>query len=127
MLNLGFAFVTFLVLVLALSGIFLCRSEIGQKWRQTSLPFKALFHHAEKEDIARRKLQKTRRAYIKERQKEREHLSREISALERLLKENSIDDYTYARYKKLLEMGYEQKRQQTRERYGFIKNLTPTG
>jgi hypothetical protein len=92
-----------------------------------ALPFKSLFHHSEKEAVARRKLQKTRRAYIKERLKEREHLNREISDLDRLLKENSIDEYTYTRYKKLLEMGYERKRQQTRERYGFTQNLTPTG
>jgi hypothetical protein len=37
-----------------------------------------------------------------------------------LLKENSIDEGTYERLAKLLEMGYEQKRQKTRHKYGFV-------
>ena len=127
MLDVGFAFVAFLVLVFSLCGIFLCRREIPQEWRQASLPFKTLFHHFEKEATTRRKLQKARRAYIKERLNEQEHFNREISSLDKLLKENSIDKPTYARYRKLLEMDYEQKRQRTRVRFGFIKNLTPTG
>jgi len=127
MLNVGLAFVTFLVLVLSLCGIFLCRSEIAQEWRQASLPLKALFHHFEKETTAQRKLQKIRRAYFKERQRERERFDREVTSLDKLLKENSLDKNTYARYIKLLEMDYEQKRQRTRVRFGFIKNLTPTG
>jgi hypothetical protein len=124
MLELWLTLVTFLVTVLSLSGIFLCRSEIAQEWRQASLKFKASSHHFEREATAGRKLRKTRQAYVRERLKEQEHLNSEISSLDRLLKENSIDKYTYARYKKLLKMGYEQKRQQTRERYGLIKNLT---
>jgi hypothetical protein len=99
------------------------KDEINHKWRPASSPFKALLHYAKKEEIAHRKLQKTRRAYIKERIKQREHLNREFAGLDKLLKENSIDEDTRARLKKMLEIGYEQKRQETREKYGFIKNL----
>ena len=99
------------------------KDEIGKKWRPASSPFKALFHCAEKEEIAHRKLQKTRRAYIKERTKQQEHLNGEIAGLDKLLKEGSIDEDMYPRLKKLLEIGYEQKRRETREMYGFVKKL----
>jgi hypothetical protein len=101
------------------------KDENGHKWRPLS-PFKVLFHIAKKEARAQHKLQKTRRAYIKERTKQQEHLNREIVGLDELLKESSIDEETHARYKKLLEIGYEQKRQEAREKYGFTKTLTPT-
>jgi hypothetical protein len=93
------------------------RGEIDHKWRPTSSAFKALFHFAGKEENAQRKLQKTRRAYIKERTKQREDLNTEIAGLDKLLKEG----YIHVRLKKLLEIGYEQKRQETREKYGFAK------
>lgn len=127
MIDLGSVFVISLLSVLVLCIILLCRNEISERRSQASLPFKGLSRHFEKEDAAQRKLQKTKRAYIKERLREREHLNKEISALDSLLKEESIDDSTYARYKKLLEMSYQRKRQQTREKYGFIKDLTLTG
>src|SRR3989337_3141639 len=66
------------------------KDEIGKKWRPASSPFKALFHCAEKEEIAHRKLQKTRRAYIKERTKQQEHLNGEIAGLDKLLNEGDI-------------------------------------
>ena len=88
-----------------------------------SSQIKALFHCAGKEEVAYRKLQKTRRVYIKERTEQRERLNRGIAGLDRLLKENSIDEDTYARLKKLLEIGYKQKRQETREMCGFVRKL----
>jgi len=94
--------------------------EIEKKWRPASSLFKALLHHAGK-GVARRKLQKTTRVYIKERTKQREHLNGEIAGLDKLLKEGSIDEDIYSRLKKLLEIGYEQKRRETREMYGFAK------
>ena len=127
MLELGLVFVILLVSALALCAIILCRSEISERRHQASLNFMGLSHHFEKEDAARRKLQKTRRAYIKERLRERDHLNKEISSLDRLLKEESIDDSTYARYKKLLEMSYARKRQQTRQRFGFAIDSTLAG
>ena len=67
-----------------------------------------------------RKLQKTRRSYFKERCKQHQKLNEEFLRLDMLLKENSIDEGTYERLAKLLEMGYEQKRQKTRHKYGFV-------
>ncbi len=97
------------------------KNQIDHIWRSASSPFKALLHYARKEEIADRKLQKTRRGYVKERIKQREHLNGEIAGLDKLLKENSIDEDTHARLGKVLEIGYEQKRQETREKYGFTK------
>jgi hypothetical protein len=61
------------------------------------------------------------RPYLEERTKQREFLDSQIANLERLLKDNSIDESTYTRYKKLLEMNYEQKREETREKHCFTK------
>ena len=67
-----------------------------------------------------------RRSYIKERTKQKEHLNSQIAHLDKLLKDNSIDENTYARYKKLLEMNYEQKLEETRAKYGFTNPTTPS-
>ena len=99
------------------------KNEIEQKWRPPSSPFKALLHYVGNEETSQRKLQKTRRAYIKERAKQREHLNGEIARLDKLLKEASIDNDIYPRLRKLLEIGYEQKRRETREVFGFINKI----
>jgi hypothetical protein len=98
------------------------KGENDHKWRPLS-PFKVLFRIAKKEAKAQHKLQKIRRAYVKERTKQKERLNREIVGLDKLLKESSIDEETHGRLKKLLEIGYKQQRQETREKYGFTKNL----
>ena len=69
---------------------------------------------------ASRKLQKIRRSYLKERSKQQQQLNEEFSRLDVLLQRNSIDESTHERLKKLLEMGYEQKRMETRLKHGFI-------
>jgi hypothetical protein len=99
------------------------KNEIENKWRIGSSPFKVSFHIAEKEVGIHCKLQKVKREYIKEREKRREYLNGEITRLDRLLKEGSIDEDMYPRLKKLLEIGYEQKRRETREMYGFVNKL----
>jgi len=71
---------------------------------------------------ASRKLQKIRRSYLKERSKQQQQLNEEFSRLDVLLKQNSIDENTHERLRKLLEMGYKQKRIETRLKYGFIRN-----
>jgi len=86
-----------------------------------------IFSYFTKDAAAKRELQKKRHAYIKERQKARERLNKEKRTLDKLLKEKSIDNHTYARYKKLLEMSYQMKREQTRGKYGFTRSLAPTG
>ena len=66
------------------------------------------------------KLRKIRRSYFKERSKQQQQLNEEFSRLDVLLKQNSIDESTHERLKKLLEMGHKQKRMETRLKYGFI-------
>jgi hypothetical protein len=66
-----------------------------------------------------RNLEKRKRSYFKERLQQRQHVNEEFSRLCRLLIENSIDEGTFERLKALLKMGYEQKRQETRIKYGF--------
>lgn len=66
-----------------------------------------------------RKLQKMRRSYLKERSKQLQQLNEEFSRLEVLLQQNSIDESTHERLKKLLEIGYEQKLMETRLKHGF--------
>ena len=83
------------------------------KWRPSTL--KKLSSNAKKE--RKLKLQKIRRVYAKERKKQREHMNSEIAGIDKLLEEGSIDEDIHARYKKLLEMGYADKRRETREKY----------
>ena len=81
---------------------------------------KSIFTIAEKRAKANQpKLEKIRRVYAKERTKQLEHMNNEIAGINKLLEEGSIDENTYARYKMLLEMGYAEKRQETRKKYGF--------
>ena len=58
-------------------------------------------------------------SYREERIKQKEHLNSQIMHLEKLLNDKSIDEDTYARYRKLLEMSYEQERVATREKHGL--------
>jgi hypothetical protein len=97
------------------------KSKSDHKWHLRTPRFKILFHYAGKEEISQRKLQKIRHSYAKERMKQREHLNEEFAILDQLLKHNSIDENTHERLKKLLEIGYEQKREETRREYGFEK------
>ena len=50
----------------------------------------------------------------------------ELVGLDVLLGRGSIDEYTQTRLKKLLEICYERKREETREKYGFadVADLT---
>ena len=72
-----------------------------------------------KADERERKLKKLRRSYIEERTKQRDHLNEEIRGLTKLLKENSIDQETFRRLKKILEISYGEKREKTRKNHGF--------
>jgi hypothetical protein len=62
---------------------------------------------------------KKKSAYAKERTKQRENLNKEIAGLGKLQELGSISADTCNRYTKILEIGYSQKRMQTREKYGF--------
>jgi len=94
------------------------KDEISSKCRPS--PFKSLFTITKREAKANKpELKKIRRVYAKERTKQLEHMKNEVTYINKLLEEGSIDENTYARYKKLLEMVYVEKRQETREKYGF--------
>jgi Spy/CpxP family protein refolding chaperone len=81
--------------------------------------FKNFFGVVTKADEQRRQLEKLRRSYIKERTKQRDHLKEETEGLTKLLKEGSIDQETFERLKKILEISYRQKREKTRKNHGF--------
>ncbi len=83
--------------------------------------FKTLFHFSKKAEVTQRKFREKRCSYIKERTTQKEHLTSQSIHLDTLLKNNSINQDTYARLKKLLEMKYEEKINEIRERHGFPK------
>lgn len=81
--------------------------------------FTNFFGVVTKADVRKRKLEKLRRSYVKERTKQRDHLNEEIRGLTKLLKEDSIDQETFERLKKILEISYRQKREKARKDHGF--------
>lgn len=98
--------------------IFNKKNEILSKWHPSS-NFTALFKITKKETKTQRKLQKAKKAYAKERNKQREHLNKELVGVNKLFEEGSISEDIQIRYKKMLEIGYAQKLRETREKYGF--------
>jgi hypothetical protein len=46
-----------------------------------------------------------------------------MSALDKLFEERSIDSQTRERYKKILQMGYKEKRQQAKTKSGLAEKL----
>jgi hypothetical protein len=88
----------------------------NQKLQPETIRIKNLFHRTTNKEKTIRKL---RTSYIKERTKQRANLNQEMNGLTTLLKENSIDQETYERLKKILTIGYEQKRQEIRVKHGF--------
>ena len=97
------------------------KDEISNQYR-SSTSFKSFFHIHKKERNARQKLRKTRRAYAKERKKQRERLKREMANVDILFEEGTINEDICTRYKRMLEIGYAEKRQETREKYGFTNS-----
>ena len=95
------------------------KDEIFRKGRPSS-HFTALFHITEKEIKTQCKLKKAKKAYADERKKQREHLTKELARVDKLLKDGSISEDIHVRYKKMLEIGYTQKLLETREKYGFM-------
>jgi hypothetical protein len=66
-----------------------------------------------------RHLQKTKRSYRQERTAQHQRLNEENQKLDALLSDSRIDEDTHKRLKKLLKMGYHQKRSETRLKHGF--------
>jgi hypothetical protein len=82
-------------------------------------PLKASSQVSVRRIKTRRITDRTRHAYAQERAKQKEHLDNERAGLDELLNCGSIDEETQIRFVKLLEMSYEKKREETREKYGF--------
>lgn len=111
MLTWDLVFVASVVAICAFSAIILCRNEISQKRQAT------------KETAARRRLERRRRSYEKHRLDERMRFKSNMSALDKLFEESSIDSQTRERYKKILQMGYKEKRQQAKTKSGLAEKL----
>jgi len=91
--------------------------------QQSILPqFSKLFHRVKKETNSLQKLRRKRIAYSKERVNQREILNKELAAVDMLLEKGSISDDIHTRYRKMLEIGYAQKLQKTREKFGFANS-----
>ncbi len=107
MLYSGLVFVSFLLLVFAIC-------EIVLTWRKMSRNKQWKL----KGTIAQPKPQKLGRAYREAMLEERDHYHSEIATLNRLSEEDSIDNETYSRYKKLLQMSHKQKHKKMRTGFG---------
>ncbi len=66
-----------------------------------------------------RKLRNNRHVYSIERTKQRNQLNEEISCLNKLREQGAISEDIYARYMRMLEIGYAQKIQEVRDKFGF--------
>jgi hypothetical protein len=110
-LALNLIFVASVVAIFGFSAIILCRNEISQK------------RPGAKETAARKRLERKRRSYEKQRLDERMRFNGNMSALDKLLEESSIDSETHERYKKILRMGYEEKCKQAKTKFGFAEKL----
>jgi len=84
--------------------------------------FTKLFHPVKKEANSWRNLRRKRLAYAKERANQRKHLNEELAVVDKLHEEGSISNDIYTRYRKMLEIGYAQKLQETREKFGFTNS-----
>ena len=96
------------------------KHEMASKHNLLTQRFKVMFRASTNEKNLHIKMQKAIRTYVKERVKQQGHLNDELASLEELSRGGSIDTDTSARLKKLAEMAYERKREETRKRYGFI-------
>jgi hypothetical protein len=94
------------------------KDKIIKLWSPSSSSSR-LVQTSKSKSKSKRKLRNKKQAYAKERTKQREHLNEEIAFINKLREEGSISEDIYTRYQKLLEIGYEQRIQETREKYGF--------
>lgn len=83
------------------------------------MQFTKLFHAVKKQSKSLQKLRKKKLAYLEERAMQQKHLNEELTVVDMLHEKGSISDDLRARYRKMLELGYTQKLQETREKFGF--------
>jgi len=65
------------------------------------------------------KLRNNKNSYKKEIEKQKKHMNEEIANVDKMRKDGSISKDIHARYLKLLEIGYAQKLQEIRVKFGF--------
>lgn len=65
------------------------------------------------------KLHNNQDSYEKEIEKQKAHMNKEIANVNEMFKDGSISADIHERYLKLLEIGYAQKIQETRVKFGF--------
>lgn len=82
-------------------------------------PSKAPSQVSVRRNKTRRITDRMRHAYAQERAKQKDRLDNERAGLDELLNCGSIDEETQIRFVKLLEMSYDRRREETREKYGF--------
>jgi len=91
--------------------------------KQSTWNLKNFFSRQSNEELAKRKLEKMRHSYTKERQKQREHFDEELARTNDLLKSESIDEETHERYHRLLKWGYNLQREETRKKFGLTESI----
>jgi len=65
------------------------------------------------------KLHNNKHSCKKEIEQHRQHLNEEVAGVNQMLKDGAISKDIHERYLKLLEMGYAEKIQETRDKFGF--------
>ncbi len=81
-----------------------------------------IYYYAKKEEIARRKTKKLMQAYVKEKAKQRQTISKELARIDKLFEDKSIDKETCERLKNVLILMNEKKREETTDIFKYVAN-----
>jgi altronate dehydratase len=82
----------------------------------------AVYTYAHREEIAKRKTKKLVQAYIKEKAKQQEAMNKELSKIDKLFEEKSIDEETCERLKNVLIVMNAKESEKTTELLKYVKN-----
>ncbi len=83
----------------------------------------AVYYYARREDVAKKKTKRLMQAYIKEKAKQKQSMNKELSKIDKLLEEKSIDEETCERLKNvLIVMNTKENDDQTTELLQYVKN-----
>jgi hypothetical protein len=87
----------------------------------------SLYYYAKREEIARRKTKKLMQSYIKEKAKQKALVNKELANLNELLENNSIDEDTHERLKKLLMMTHKKEQGEITGLLDYVSAEKETG
>lgn len=82
----------------------------------------AVYYYAHKEEIAKKKTKKLVQAYIKEKAKQRQSMDKELSKIDKLFEEKSIDEETCKRLKNVLIVMSAKENEQTTDLLQYVKS-----